>query len=446
MSNDVEQLADAVLYEGYNLYPYRPSALKNRHRWLFGCVLPKPWCERHATGDRWNVQTQCLLTGSPQTAVEVQVRFLQASVRIVCQLCSADDDDARSFQTDDGTIWWYRSKNVLEVDEALHQSGQEAEAQHVTRQFRIENLLDHERHRRVTFPAESDSEILKPGVSDVEGVIVRDRRALEAGLHVDCEQCSEHTSVQGMYRISVCVENLTDIPESEVESATRDDALLSSFLSLHVILHAADGEFVSSIDPPSLFREAAESCENIGVWPALVGNERRPTTMLAAPIVLGDFPKIAPESPGDLFDGTEIDELLSLRIQTLTDDEKREAASSDERTRQLLQRTESLDEHRMELLHGTRREHSNRQADEAGFQPGDRVRLRPTRRADAFDLMLDGKTAVITTVERDFEDNVHLAVTIDDDPGKDLGVRGMPGHRFFFHPDEVERLEEERRL
>jgi hypothetical protein len=69
--------------------------------------------------------------------------------------------------------------------------------------------------------------------------------------------------------------------------------------------------------------------------------------------------------------------------------------------------------------------------------------LRPRRRADAFDLMLDGKTAVITAVEQDFEDNVHLAVTIDDDPGKDLGADGMPGHRFFFHPDEVERLEEE---
>lgn len=237
------------------------------------------------------------------------------------------------------------------------------------------------------------------------------------------------------------VENLTDLPEAA--TATRDDALLHSLVSMHIVLHAGDGEFVSSIDPPSQFRTDADACENIGTWPVLVGDSRHPTTMLAAPIILEDFPQIARESPGDLFDGTEIDELLSLRILTLTDEEKREAASADERTHQLLRRTESLDGRRLESMHGTRRCGNDRRTEITGFQPGDRVRLRPRRRADAFDLMLDGKTAVITAVEQDFEDNVHLAVTIDDDPGKDLGARGMPGHRFFFHPDEVERLDEE---
>jgi hypothetical protein len=103
----------------------------------------------------------------------------------------------------------------------------------------------------------------------------------------------------------VRVENVTDLPDPA--AAKRDDALLHSPVSLHLVLHAGDGEFVSSIDPPSQFRTDADACENIGTWPVLVGDSRHPTTMLAAPIILEDFPQIARESPGDLFDGTEID-------------------------------------------------------------------------------------------------------------------------------------------
>ena len=396
MTSPVEQLADAVLYEGCNLYPYRPSALKNRHRWLFGSVLPRQWCKRHPSGERWSVQTQVLLLGGPHTQVDVQLRFLQ-----------------------------------------------NAEPRDVTERFRIGDLLQHERHQRITFPAESDSTVFQAGDCDAAGVNVRDRRTLEASLRVDCEPCDRSTDAKGLHRLTVCLENVTEIPESLVQTMPRDVALLSSFVSLHVLLHAVDGEFVSSIDPPSQFRNEAEACENVGLWPVLVGDARPPATVLAAPIILEDFPRIAPESPGDLFDGTEIDELLSLRIRTLTDDEKREAASTDERTRQLLQRTEALDQDNLARLHGTFRDSSLRRTDGDGFQPGDRVRLRPTRRADAFDLLLDGRVAVVTAVERDFEDEVHLAVTVEDDPGQDLGASGMPGHRFFFRPEEVERLDEE---
>lgn len=74
------------------------------------------------------------------------------------------------------------------------------------------------------------------------------------------------------------------------------------------------------------------------------------------------------------------------------------------------------------------------------LKPGDRVRLRPRGRADIFDMALDGKTATIAAIEQDYENRIHLAVTIDDDPGKDLGAQGKPGHRFFFSPDEVEVL------
>ena len=75
------------------------------------------------------------------------------------------------------------------------------------------------------------------------------------------------------------------------------------------------------------------------------------------------------------------------------------------------------------------------------LKPGDRVCLRPLGRGDILDLALEGKTAVIEAIEQDFEDRVYLAVTVDDDPGKDLGQHRQPGHRFFFGVEEVEPLQ-----
>ena len=72
---------------------------------------------------------------------------------------------------------------------------------------------------------------------------------------------------------------------------------------------------------------------------------------------------------------------------------------------------------------------------------GDRVRMRPRRRADIMDMVLDGRTAVVESIERDYEDAIHVALIVDDDPGKDLGAMRQPGHRFFFGLDDIEPLE-----
>src|SRR5207245_1036716 len=140
--------------------------------------------------------------------------------------------------------------------------------------------------------------------------------------------------------------------------------------------------------------------------------------LLSAPIILYDYPEIAPESPGDLFDGAEIDEILTLRIVTLTDEEKRAMAAVDDRARALLARTESLTPEQLWKLHGTVR----------GLQ------------AINVDKALEGQTATIQGSEQDYEDRVYLSVTVDDDPGRDFGEQGKPAHRFFFRPDEVEPL------
>ncbi len=101
-----------------------------------------------------------------------------------------------------------------------------------------------------------------------------------------------------------------------------------------------------------LSAKLAAGCQNIGAWPVLVGDPGERDTMLSSPIILYDYPQVAPESPGDLFDSTEIDEILILRILTLTDDEKRAAAAVDERVRALLYRNESLAMEQLAGLHG----------------------------------------------------------------------------------------------
>jgi hydrogenase maturation protease len=126
-------------------------------------------------------------------------------------------------------------------------------------------------------------------------------------------------------------------------------------VSVHSILEVTGGSFISLLDPPEEFRDAAQSCQNIGCWPVLAGEEGKTDLMLSSPIILYDYPEIAPESSGDLFDGCEIDEILALRILTLTDNEKQEVREGDARARHILERTESLPPEHFQKLHGAMR-------------------------------------------------------------------------------------------
>ena len=78
-----------------------------------------------------------------------------------------------------------------------------------------------------------------------------------------------------------------------------------------------------------------------------------------------------------------------------------------------------------------------------GVKQGDRVRLKPRSGGDIFDLVLAGKVAVVEAIEQDYEGRTHLAVVVEDDPGRDLGILRQPGHRFFFSPEEVSPIEDE---
>jgi hypothetical protein len=304
-------------------------------------------------------------------------------------------------------------------------------------------LLERPRNHEFTFEA---SETREPEI--FQGVGIRRRQDAICGvLEIAAEAVDAEVS-----RITVRVVNRTPLPEAAI--ADQDAILMRTFASTHTILHVRDGEFISLLDTPAAHAAAAAACKNIGVWPVLVGDEakRERDTMLASPIILYDYPKIAPESSGDLFDGAEIDEILTLRIMTMTDAEKAEMRQVDDYARRILERTESLVAEDLLRMHGTIRERHALDADFfnpekklAGttvdgvfLQVGDQVRIRPKNRADAMDMILEGKTAVIEAVEQDVEGAIHFALVLADDPGKDFGFARMPGHRFFYTSEEIE--------
>jgi hypothetical protein len=191
-------------------------------------------------------------------------------------------------------------------------------------------------------------EPLSDGDGMVVGRLVRTQTGIDGAIYV-----AAHPVVAGVYRVVVRVKNVT--PLSDATHISREEALMRSLVSAHLLLGVHEGEFVSLLDPPEALREATALCRNVGTFPVLVGEEGRRDTMLSSPIILYDYPQIAPESAGDLFDGTEIDEILSLRIMTMTEEEKHEMRQSDERARQLLERTETLPEEHLMKLHGVLR-------------------------------------------------------------------------------------------
>jgi hypothetical protein len=293
----VDRIAAALLYEGYMLYPYRPSAIKNRQRFNFGIVGP-------AGDDACFMQTECLLRQAPVAALTITVRFLHLIDR----------------QTS-GESWQEAAERSVSVDcpdlrEAL------AEPQVTTFSW--------------------------PASTRIDAGVTRYQRAIAGIIEVSATPCTANAT-----RIRVRVANQTDMPSER--GGGRDERLLHSLVSAHTILTVDGGEFISLLDPPDALRAEAAACNNVRTWPVMAGNPGCRDVMLSSPIIIYDYPALAPESAGDLFDATEIDEILSLRILTMTEDEQREMAGADEHGRLLLERTRSLGGSDFMRMHGTMR-------------------------------------------------------------------------------------------
>jgi hydrogenase maturation protease len=339
----VDRIAEAVLYEGYILYPYRPS-VKNRYRWTFGGLVPESYSLVQEGTEAWTMRTECLLAGSTGSRLRIRVRFLHPMMRQVGE-ATRPTNELRSER-----VPAFRPVESLRVDDNLHCTWQETVERTIDLdEASIEGLLAGIRLHRFSFPHWRASEWLRASTGEIAGIIVREQQSIEGAVELSANSVGD-----GVFKISVRVLNRTPFLDSG--QASRDDAMMRSLVSTHTILTVREGEFVSLVDPPRKWGEIAAGCRNEGAWPVLVGEDGVRDTMLSAPIILGDYPRIAPESAGNFFDSTEIDEMLALRIMTLTDNEKQTMAAVNDRARALLQRTEAMSEDRFRGLHGTMRD------------------------------------------------------------------------------------------
>jgi hypothetical protein len=444
---EAEAVADAVLYEGYLLYPYRRSSGKNRVRWQFGVLVPPRWGDEHGLVDSgvagsaespWQ-QTECLVEAPDDAVVSIRLRFLHLQQKVT------------EVRTDGGG---YRPVDSVDVGGRTEVSFAEA----VPREFDFcvpVADLRRGRHLDLGVPGGVDVEPLIDDRGEPVGRLVRRRSPLAASVAVTATQCQAPFP---LLRLRIRVEN-TDL--TTPADAPRDEALRCCLLATHTLSTVSRGRFLSLLDPPEWAAQAARECHNVHTFPVLAGQPGAGDVLLSSPIILHDHPRIAPESPGDLHDATEIDEILSLRTRTLSDAEKREARATDSRAAAILDRVDAMPPEVLERLHGAIRGlRPVRLPDDTAAAPGrsepggvpetvvvagtrlargSRVRLQPRRRGtDAHDMFLAGRTGRVEQVLVDVDGSRFLAVTVDDDPGADL-------HRWYgrlrhFRPDEVEPL------
>ncbi|MEV4126994.1 hypothetical protein [Nocardia sp. NPDC049707] len=418
-------VADAVLYEGYLLYPYRSDARKNQSRWQFG-VLGPHGAAAAGFGEDDSLAAECLVRASPATRITLTARFLQLQRRTI-EL----DGAARAELIVDGRRW-------VSWDEA-------AECEIPCGPSPLADM---------TMPIEVPGwQAVEPIPGSTAGVVVRTRSPIEGTLELT-------VAPEGEYgRVGIRLRN------NGSAATSSDDATTRSMLGAHVIAELGGGEFVSLLDPEPGAETAVEHCTQHRCFPVLAGPPGDNGIVLVSPIILYDHPEIAEQSAGQLFDSTEIDEILTLRVMTMTDDEKERARATDPRAAEIIDRCDGMTPDAMHDLHGLWREPAARLVPEvpegmswwdpdadgavrpesdavpiAGVlvRKGSRVRLRPARRADAHDLFYEGRSARVTSVHADVDGETHVGVVIDDDPAADL--HEWYGRYLYFAPDELEPI------
>jgi hypothetical protein len=471
------RVADAVLYEGYLLYPYRASSSKNQVRWQFG-VLGPAGAVAEMIGEEPMIYTECLLAPRGAAAgVDLYLRFLQTQWRAP-QRCV--DAAASHFEPVDELR--VGATNWIGWHEAV-------EREIVVAALTVEDLLAG-REIELSLPGGEEVEIVHDEAGAIAGRLVRTRYPLAGRMRVTGTLAGTTPSV---VLIRVEVENCATLNATDEQSRSvrRDLAARQSFVGTHVLLAATESAFVSVVDPPDWAAVVASRCGNARCWPVLAGtrgaDERMSEIVLGSPIILGDFPAIADESPGQLFDSAEIDEILTLRIMTMTDEEKIAARGTDPRAAAIIDRSDDMPPEIFERLHGALRSFDppstpagwdepdfpaitssfgadgeltglretapwfNEQA-EASVAPetdlvmingipvskNSRVVLRPSRRADAHDMFLAGQVAIVRRIDLDVDGDTHVAVLLEDDPAADL--HDWHGRYYYFGPEEIEPL------
>lgn len=453
------QVADAVLFEGYVLYPYRASAAKNRLRWQFGVLVPPGWTA--AGAEHSHQRTECLMEPKPGARLSAELRFLHAQRRTVQRL------------RPDGE---FETVDELELPDRVLVPWDEATEERLTLDAAVTELTGTGRALPFTRPASEETEPVHDADGRLIGRLVRRRARIDGLIRLTA------SPLDGPYaalRLTATVENTGDwTPSGTID---RTEALPHALIGAHLFLGLSAGRFLSLTEPPEWARAAVESCRNEHTWPVLAGEPDRADVVLSSPIILEDHPAVAPESPGALYDALEIDEILALRTAALTDQEKREARGTDPRAADVIALADTMPPEVLERLHGAVRAlrevtgpgpeaPGDRAPDVPGTRPdtpwwdpggdrgvdpatdrvsidgrpvgaGSRVLLKPgRRRTDAQDLFLHGRSALVEAVLHDVDGGVHLAVTLEDDPGAD--IRREQGRFLYFQPDELAPLED----
>ncbi len=447
MSVDLARdVADAVLYEGYLLYPYRATSRKNHSRWQFGVL------------------------GPPGATVVVHLRFLQLQLRGLEQIEPGESAAGR----DQG----FRPVPELTVDGQLMFSWDEAVEHEVVLPARVISELAAGFRHLVTIDGGEDTELIMTAAGETAGRVIRRRWPLHADVRAETTQIGDYL------RLTLVVENTGPTP-----ARTSDDAIRTSLIGAHLLIETHGRRFVSLLEPPDDAVAAVAACQQRRCWPVLAGPNGGTDVVLASPIILYDYPEIAPQSPGALFDGCEIDEILTLRVMTLTDEEKAEAMATDPLAREIIERCERMTPEELQQLHGILRDpHADAAAlaatenvlpaafseaiptdpetpwfdpgdvpwwdpaadesvepeldavtiDGVGVSKGSLVRVHPSRRADAQDLFFADKVGRVTAVISDVDGGVHVALVLVDDPAAEL--HDWYGRYLYFAPDELEPL------
>lgn len=282
----VNQFADAILYEGYILYPYR-TTVKKRQPGPVGDLYPEVYCQGQGGSAAWSNQTECLVHGSPTTQLEVIARFLHLTARRVREMVPSQKEWSK------GAEKQTRPVESLRVGNELYHSWQEAQAREIALpRVTLGELSVRSRPRPFVFLGGCWTELLRGTGGMIVGVLEREQRPIKGVIEAMAVEAAA-----GLYQVRLHMVNRTPLGAS---SSDRDEAEMRRLVSAHLALGVREGEFVSLTDPPDCYREAAAACRNDGVWPVLIGSPGATDTMLAAPLMLSDYPQARPQRPDSL--------------------------------------------------------------------------------------------------------------------------------------------------
>ncbi|GAA3785172.1 hypothetical protein [Streptomyces chiangmaiensis] len=395
------QVADAVLFEGSPLHPYRASAARNGLRRQFGVLVPPAW---NADDEEYDFQhTECLMEPKAGATLAVELRFLRAR-RPSQQAAGSEGELETAPETETGDRPLVplaggteeRVEAVVVVDELAEGGG-------------------------ITIPfgrpaGEESGPILDEG-GRVVGQRVFRHEEISGVLRLAARR------LEGPYRLlrlTAVVENTSAWTPEGNRNSDRDAALRHSLVATHLLMGLSAGSFLSMTDPPEWARGAIAACRNLHTWPVLAGEPGRSDVVLSSPVILGDHPAVSPHTPGAPLQVTDIDAVLALTHSSPPEWREPGGVAGSDPTR-------APDRVVVNGRH---------------VVAGCRVLLNPgLRRTDAQDFFLRGRTATVEAVLNDVDGSVHLAVTVEDDPGAD--IRRQQGVFLYFRPDEVTPLEDD---